>query len=472
MPALRSGQRGRRRLRVLVAGCAGLAAGALFATVFAMVGLAGDAVGNANDRPNVDPARLIDAAHLPPLLTRPAEVAALRYDVYCPPPDGAPDEGPCDAGGTVWARPGDAGPFTAIPLALDRQAGEGRLVARLPRRIAGSPSGFSYYAILRNRATGASLTLPAGGAAAPQRSFPLGGAVDVDLGAHAFGVGRRAGERAFSARWGSGAAEVGLEGGPEVQPVGPSAFDVDRHGRVTVLDQVNRRALRVAPGMEPKVLPLAVNGTIADLAVADDGTLWVLETAGPRAPLVRAFDAGGRQLEAAPLAERTASQLRLGPDGPVVKQYPSEAWLPAAEGSDALTRRAQTAAAEPVQPLEDGRRVAVLRVADELRVALVGRPGVTRSWRIRSATPLAEVQLAEPVGERMVVVVRVYTEAHDEFLVLVLGERGLVSRFAVPSADWAETAPLSRFRLAGSSLYQLGSTPRGVHVDRFDLEVG
>jgi hypothetical protein len=47
----------------------------------------------------------------------------------------------------------------------------------------------------------------------------------------------------------------------------------------------------------------------------------------------------------------------------------------------------------------------------------------------------------------------------------------VIDSFSVASADWAETAPLSRFRLRGSGLYQLGSTPGGLFVDRFDLEV-
>jgi hypothetical protein len=41
----------------------------------------------------------------------------------------------------------------------------------------------------------------------------------------------------------------------------------------------------------------------------------------------------------------------------------------------------------------------------------------------------------------------------------------------VEPSEWAESAPLARFRLAGSSLYQLGSTPAGAFVDRYDLEV-
>jgi hypothetical protein len=115
--------------------------------------------------------------------------------------------------------------------------------------------------------------------------------------------------------------------------------------------------------------------------------------------------------------------------------------------------------------------VIVLRVGNEVRVALVGRNGARRSWRVTSDTALAEVQLAEPLGDRLLLVVRAYTDAESEFVALLLDRDGLAQRFSLSSADWAETAPLSRFRLAGSSLYRLGSTPQGIFVDRFDLEV-
>ncbi len=81
------------------------------------------------------------------------------------------------------------------------------------------------------------------------------------------------------------------------------------------------------------------------------------------------------------------------------------------------------------------------------------------------------MQLAEALGTRLVVVARVYSDTQDEFVALLLGAAGLERKLALDSADWAETAPLSRFRLVGSSLYQLGSTPANVFVDRFDLEV-
>jgi len=54
--------------------------------------------------------------------------------------------------------------------------------------------------------------------------------------------------------------------------------------------------------------------------------------------------------------------------------------------------------------------------------------------------------------------------------VLVLRQRGVAERFSVVPSAWKETAPLARFRLAGSSLYQLGSTAAGAFVDRFDLK--
>jgi hypothetical protein len=50
------------------------------------------------------------------------------------------------------------------------------------------------------------------------------------------------------------------------------------------------------------------------------------------------------------------------------------------------------------------------------------------------------------------------------------GDR-LSEQFSVDAAQWAESAPLARFRLAGARLYHLGSTPAGAFVDRFDLEV-
>ena len=423
-----------------------------------------------------DPGALIEAAHVPPLLTAAGDSSQLRYDIYCAAAGADPESGaPCDAGGTVYVRSGGSGAFQAIPLRLDPHASEGRYVADVPPEIATSRAGFSYYAVVRNNASGAETTIPDGGPSAPQRSMPLGQPVSVSLGTHVFGHVRVSDARVASASWGDGEASVGLEGGPQETPIGASSFDVDTTGTVTVLDEAHRRLLRFTHGGgRPIAVPVAVHGTIADLAVASDGTSYVLESAGQpagEAPLVRSFAPDGSPKGAWHTAEPTVSALRMGPNGPVALGYPATQWMPVVLGGTALDRQGQLQRASAGRPLPGGGDMVVLLHGNEVRVAEVGRSGVQRSWRISSQTPVAEVQLAQPIGNLLALVLRVYTDTRDEFVVLLLDGHGIARQFSIDSADWAETAPLSRFRLVETSLYQLGSTPAGMFVDRFDLGV-
>jgi hypothetical protein len=469
---VRANRVNRPRLRLLSRCVCGLTLGA--AAGLCAVAVAG-AVGAGHTRSaESDPASIIDAGHLPPLLRLPGEQVMLRFNVFCPAPGDDPFGGePCDAGGDVFVRAGNAGPFRQLPLRRTSDLARGRYVSEVPEELAASPDGFSYYAVLRNEATGASVTVPSGGAAAPQLSLPMADAVEVDLGTHAFGSVRHADARVVRARWGAAPGEGGLEHGPSLGPIGPSAFDVGRSGEVTVLDQVNGRVQRWRPGRRPAAVPVGVTGGIADMAVEGDGAIDVLEPTGAgTTPELRSFDAAGRLRSKTPIADRTWSQLRVGPQGPEIQQEPSEQWMPAERGRTWLGRAAQAQRGRPGRKLANGKELVVFRTGEaEARIAEVAGLTVARSWRITSETPLGEVQLAEPLGNGVVVVLRLYTETQDEFVVLVLGIRGLERSFSVDSADWAETAPLARFRLAGSSLYQLGSTPSELHVDRFDLEV-
>jgi hypothetical protein len=451
------------------AGAAGIAIGVLAG--FLTVILAGTAVAQRL-APSVA-APVLEATHLPPLLTASGERVDLRYDVFCA-AAGADADGPCKATGSVFVRTGNAGPFHELALREEPTALDGRFAALVPSSIAHSPSGFSYYAVLRT-GTG-TITLPAGGAAAPQRSLPLGKPVQVSIGTHAFGRVARAGARVAEAAWGHGPGQVGLEQGRNLPPIGGASFDVSADGTIHVLDEANRRVLRWRPGARAAsaAVPLAINGTLADMSVAGDGTIHVLETTngGRDRQLLRSFAASGASKGVSTIAGR-ASQVRLAGDGvPMVLQQPSSQWMPAAAPTGrALTPAAQSLDGTPARPSGGGDDVVVLRRGNEIRVSVTGANGARQTWRITSQTPLAEVQLADVSGNRLVVVARVYTDTHDEFAVLVLGASGLERRFALDSADWAETAPLSRFRLRGTSLYQLGSTPAGTFVDRFDLEV-
>ena len=448
-------------VRSLVGGAAGIAAGVI--GVIALTGLSTAGV------PAAAPSPALEAAHAPPALTVAGEGVTLRYAILCPPRD---DGDACRASGEVYVRAGQAGPFERMPLARDTDSAAGRYYVTLPPRIAAAPDGFSYYALLRDDSTGAALTVPAGGAHAPERSFPLRSPVRVRLADHLFGRTRVANERVVQSAWGSAPGELGVAGSRELGFVGPSSFDVASDGTITVLDQVNARAVRWAHGHATAV-PLAVSGGLADFGVEPDGTMDVLEPPNrdTPGPLLRSFRSDGTPSWTQRLADRTWAKLAVGPDGPAVQQQPSEQWLPAAERGAALTRSAQSARGRPGLPFTGGREVIVERLGSgELRLGVLTGDALTQGWRITSATPLGEVQLAELYRDGLLVVAKTYTDERAEYLALVLNGSGLAFAFSLQSLEWAESAPLARFRLAGASLYRLGSTAAGAFVDRFDLE--
>jgi hypothetical protein len=418
---------------------------------------------------------VFDVTHLPPLLTLASDPVELAYDVHCARPgDEAADAG-CDVTGTVFARPVGSRSFAELPLELRSRDGLRQLATGIPGTLAGSPRGFEYFAVVDAPELGERLVLPAAGAAAPHVSRRLEDSVEIDLGRYALGRDRRSGVRIASAGWGDGPADAGLEQGRNLPAIGASAFDVDAQGNVLVLDQAHRRVLRLRRGAKvPARVPVSIDGTLADLAVAGDGSMFVLETTAPfgRHPIVRRFDDAGRELEAIEAAERSPSQIRLDAQGLVVLGGASHHWLPVMVDGIPASPTEQLRRGRAGRRFAGGAEVVVLRHDNEIRAALVSGQTVTRSWRVTSDTPLAEVQLAEPYGQRLVLVVRVYQDGvGDEFAVLVLDRNGLVDRFALDAADWAEAAPFGRFRLKGRSLYRLGSTPSGAFVDRFDLEV-
>jgi hypothetical protein len=451
----------RPRIRSLAGGAAGIAAGVLGGIALTSVSAGG--VAQRAPRP------ALEAAHVPPVLTMPGEPITLRYAIVCAGRDG----GPCDGSGEVHVRAGQSGTFEPLPLHRGEDSSEGRYFAELPRTIASSRDGFSYYALLRDDASGATVTIPSGGAAAPQRSLPLREPVEVGLGAHEFGRLRQPDARVVEAPWGGAVGQAGLSGSRELGFVGPSAFDVASGGSITLLDQVNGRIQRWVRG-RPSSTSLAVSGGLADLAVEPDGSVDVLEPPNRtrRVPVLRSFDRSGTLKWTQRLSDRTWAKLAIGPGGPVVQQAPSEQWLPAGLAGAALDRTDQARLGRPGRPLANGREVVVERVgAGELRLAELAGSALHRAWRISSTTPLGEVQLAEPMRDRLVVVVKAFTDDRSEFLVLVLDGSGLVKQLSVDASQWAETAPLARFRLEGSSLYRLGSTSAAASVDRYDLEV-
>jgi hypothetical protein len=439
----------RPRFRSLAGGAAGIAAGVIGGVVLTSVSAAGPT-------PVVAGPPLIDATHVPPVLTVPGESVRLRFGLVCTP---RPDGLPCDGSGTVYLRAGQAGAFDAYALRRGEESKDGRYFFDVPQAFAESRDGFSYYAVLRDEATGATVSVPSGGESAPQVSFPLRDPGTIALGTHSFGDVREPDEVVARAVWGSAPGDVGLSGSRELGFSGPSSFDVEADGTIDLLDSVNGRVVRWTGGRREHV-PLPGSLELADFAAEPDGSFDVLDGNDT----LRSYRADGTPKWAQKLADRTWVKLVHGSS---VLQEPSEQWMPVGDGPAPLGRSEQKRAGHPAN-----RGVLVDRVGEgELRIGELRGNTPLRGWRITSETPFGEVQLAEPLGSGVLVVTRAYTDGRDEFVVLVLGARGLVQRFSVASVSWTETAPLARFRLARRALYRLRTTQTGADVDRFDLEV-
>ncbi len=84
---------------------------------------------------------LLEATHLPALITDPAQPVELAYDVYCATGESEAST-PCDAEGTVFVRAGEAGAFEALALRRDPDAVGLRLTAHVPEEIAASAGRF------------------------------------------------------------------------------------------------------------------------------------------------------------------------------------------------------------------------------------------------------------------------------------------------------------------------------------------
>jgi hypothetical protein len=436
---------------------AGFVVGAVVGATILTVNVVG---ASSPGRPPAATGSFGEILHTPVLLARAGEPVELRYDFVCGVPGFEPGGG-CSATGSVFVRPAGRVEFVEVPL---RRGHDVLLSATVGAQEASG--GFDYYARIDN-VRGQSAALPGGASEAPHHVWPLESWTSVDLGTARFGQARAPASVLATLPWGRSDPAAGLDSGPEQARIGPSAFDVARDGSVVVLDQVNRRLTMLRPGARPRHVPIAFDGGEGDLSIAPDGTIYVLDASG--LPMVRAFTAGGYPVAAARLAERTADMVRVGPSGPLVHAYPSEMWLPTGAARPPLAPAQQFAAAEPARLMDDGRSVVVRATDEEARFALVRGDRVVQAWVVRSETNLGEVQLAEPYGDGLLVVVRVWTEKQAEFRVLRLTPEGLAESFAVDRAEWAESGSLSRFRLRGNTLYQLRSTPSGTEIATYEI---
>lgn len=448
----------RRRVGVLAGLGIGLLAGVLASTVLSAPLPAHSSA----------TATALDVTHNAPLLSMSNERVELAYQVTCPYAQNLDHE--CKPSGVVHLK--TLAGTVDLPLSPGGPARDSQLYATVPSGYLLPGSALSYWATFTDATSGAQATLPRAGAGAPSTLWVLSSAQRISLPG-TFDPERAPDAQVVSGGWGAGTGRFGLEEGDQSSTIGAASFDIDPQGILSILDQVNRRIVRYQAGTLLDSVAVDVTGARGDLSEASDGTYSVLEEkpdGQTLRPLVKRFSHDGVLLSTQSVGDLGANEIRNTTDGPTVHVLPADQWEPL------LDPQGQPLSLSQLTSLGVAiRRVAstglVVKVtAHEMRIAEIGSTGaVARAWQVTSPANLGESQVVEKIGDDLAVVVRQFSDDASQFRYARLNSSGVTQTFTIDPAEWAETAPLSRFRMANGALYQARSTPDGLSIVRFDL---
>lgn len=401
-------------------------------------------------------AKVLEIFYTPPVLVAAGESVRVPVDVVCATAEGHA----CGARVTVGARAdGDRGwQVRTVPASKGMSMDLSAPAARAAR------SGGAVAFWLRARAGTRSISL--GSPSAPLRFFVVRRLPVVRVPAVTFGDVRD-GRSVVSLPWGSGSTRAGLIPGNESPTLGPSAFDVDGRGRVALADGAQGRLAVFIGGRLIRQVPMAL-GPVADLALGAGGSAFVADRESGRVS-VRSVGPSGAAGPAGSLGAGLISGIQVVAGRPFVNVLPADQWITprSTSGATAVPTTGMPTTADGAQ---------LLRVGTErsVRLGLV-RNGVVRgAVDLRSDVRFGDVALAavDRLG-RYVVVVRTWRGGDrpvDQYQAMVIRDGAVERTFGIPDVAFADTPPLSRFRLgADGALYQLRTTPAGVVVVRYEL---
>jgi len=339
------------------------------------------------------------------------------------------------------------------------------------RAVASSASGSVSFFIHAAGPAGGSVSLPDDGSQSPLRFFVVRGMPALRIPAVRFGKVRKP-KTVLFLPWGSGPDRAGLDLGHESATIGPPAFDVDARGRIVLLDGLQQRVAVFSRGRLVRRTHMSVSPR-ADIAITPRGAAYVLDQAGSSLR-VRRIDPAGRPASSASAGPGILSQIRTVGEQAFVNVLPMDAWVRVGAGGPNGALRIERSHPTVARPLAGGS--GLLRVGSENGVRLGRLAGgvVGDAVELRSTQSLGEVALAEPDGPHgCIVVVHVWRTAPtpaDQYQVLRVAGGRVVESFAAGDQRFAETAPLSKFRLGlDGHLYQMTDQPDGVRIVRYDL---
>lgn len=408
--------------------------------------------------------------------------------------------------GTLYVRRDGQSAFTALPLQLGVDLSNGRhpsLHLVLPGRFLGGHRLF-YYAQLQDPASGASVTIPAKGARAPQTSWIMHRPIVVRLGTHRFGHPEAA--EAVVAR--AAAENIGWDRSFQL---GPNTFLVGRDRSIWLEDTWKHRMLiwqAGKPNKPARSLPLPTEGrhdnSFEDVAFGPKGTLYVtrIQRAVPGFQVFRLNAKTGKVLWKSSSPDlwqglpSAGVPLRVGVDGTLyayvhsadleligVVGTPSYGWMPLA-----------TPAGKPIPPALQLRRIvwgyepaaAGQRfIAEhyvpphwrylprEMRFGIVNRYGrLLRSWRITSKTAISGWYLEPQLLHGSVVadLAPVGRPGTLEHFFVQLGRKGLAAKASLPFRIWGDCLFTDVRVGPGGKIYALATSPdNGIVIRRYTL---
>jgi hypothetical protein len=398
------------------------------------------------------PPKVLQIFYTPPVLARAGERVTIPVDVICATEGGEP----CAASATLTVSA--AGRVQSLTAEAVKGL-EFDVTAPARRALGSNASGRVDFA-LTAKAAGRTVRLPAIRGQMLSfyvtRSMPI-----VQVPVVPFGKVRK-GKTVLSLPWGSGPRRVGLAPGMESQTLGPSSFDVDRSGRIHLLDALQGRVAVFDGDRLVREAPLQA-GPRAVISVADQGSSFVLDSS--RGSLrVQELDSRGRLARRADIGPGIVSTIRVVGTETFANVLPLDAWVDPASGS-----------VSPGLPVGHGRQLVRVGREDAIRLAFVRGDHVLDAVELRSEVNLGAVTLTEarPDGGYLVVL-HTWRDApspSDQYQVISVNPEGEVRTFAVPDRSFALVPPMARFRLGpDGALYQMTSSPEGIRIVRFDLE--
>jgi hypothetical protein len=446
-----------RRWRVVVLMATALAFGCVWA-----LGSGGAAsVADPSERgPEDEPSGGLQIYYTAPVLARAGERVTIPVDVVCTTGAGTP----CNASATLGIREAGGGWREASAPARPRLVFD--VTAPAARAVAGESSGSVEYFLRAEDEYGRTVSLPAGGSSTPLRFFVTDDMPVVHVPAIPFGAVRKGDEVVFLP-WGTGPLRAGLSLGNESQTLGPSGFHVGGDGTIHLADPLQDRVATFSNGRLVGEVPIEL-GARAGVAIGEEGTIHVLDKAGGTVAVRRIDRSDG--IDTLPsLGEGVLGALRSVGSSLYAYLLPLDAWVDVSAGEGSKVSVGI--------PIGSGQRLLRVGRDEYVRLALEEDGRVSHAVELRSDSRLGGVLLAEPDGEGgFTVVVHVARDAPfpaDHYQVIHVADGKVVSTFAVGDSRFAETPPLSRFRLGSDGrLYQLTTSPDGMRIVRFDVEEG